>query len=189
MWMPLLFAAALAGPAKNDPNAKAAKLTCECLEAADLASKSKDARDQQMGICILSSVNQVDGLDVDFTDPEAGEKIGTAIGMAMALECPELLVTLSQEEESVPVASSPAIETVAGTFESVERGQFVEVVVRADTGRPVRLVWLGYFQGSELVDGLKKGQKVALDYRPFDCWSPKLGDYATCREITGLRRQ
>jgi hypothetical protein len=77
-----------------------AKKVCEALQKKDLSKTTKDQREAQLGISIIgaygSNPEYAKVVPVNLADEKASEAFGAAVGIKMAVHCPDTLVKASE---------------------------------------------------------------------------------------------
>ena len=152
-------------------------------------------RQAQLGLCMVEFVSadvpryeQYFG-KLNFGDQEALKSLGEQLGMQMASVCPDILMSLVSGDEATGQANAPAPtneQVVTGTFVGVGTDGIPTVNIRQENGRPMKLLWLEYWPGSDDVAALE-GKAVTLAYEFRDLYDAGTGGYVTYKVVTGLR--
>ena len=66
--------------------------------------------------------------------------------------------------------------------------QFVVITIKDSKGPDQKFLWLGYFEGAELLKNPSdiKGKAVEVSYTENDFYNPAIKDYMKYKVITGL---
>ncbi|MEL6140543.1 MAG: hypothetical protein AAFU67_02880 [Bacteroidota bacterium] len=197
----LLFAVVtslMAQPAAEDAYLdKLAKSTCDCFSE-KTASGNVNNLELTLGTCMIQYVEEtrteyesIFGA-VNYTDQLAMQQLGERTGVKMLSYCPDLIMKLgmeSMEEEAAAKSDPPTLRSaLTGTLVSVTGDDILTVTVKESSGRPVKLLWLRYFPGSDkLIDAEQiVGKKLRIEFESIDVYSKQSGDYVTRREIRSL---
>lgn len=173
---------------------KLAEASCSCISQKSSDNLSSDELQIQMGFCIMEAVGkypedfQKQYGNLDFTDQQAMTKLGEDIGMRMAFKCPDVLMKMAAVETETTVTTT-TVSNISGTLRAIEGDDFSQLVVEDESGRKHKLLWLGYFNGSEqLIEDQSRaiGRRVNVSYETVECYSPKANDYINCKEIKAL---
>jgi hypothetical protein len=176
---------------------KLAEASCDCISKKDTDSMSSDDLQMQMGFCIMEAVSKYPAEfekeygDLNPGDQQAMTKLGEDIGMRMAAKCPAILMKIATVETQANVQTSTQ-STISGTLKAVEGDDFSQLIIEDPTGRRHKILWMGYFKGSErLIESPEKalGRKVTVTYEEVECYSPKVKDYINCKEAREVKYQ
>ncbi len=175
---------------KEEIYRKLANFSCEC------ANKSQDVSTTSLGLCILSSLNQLtdkERKNIGYNgDDKMGalEKISESIGMEMATICPELFTKLekSKENETVEAAEEETTYEV-GTFDSIVANEFNTLYLVNEKNEKTAFIWLFPFEGDSLLikNKITKEDKLEIYYVEQEFFDPKTNDYKKYNEISSLK--
>lgn len=169
-----------------------AEATCNCIS--DEGRSNLESMEMRLGLCLLEFVNaDRDRYEsfygpLDFTDQAALESIGADFGVTMMSVCPETMMTIAEGsmiEEEQPARN---ISVIQGKVLSISDDEFTVVTFREENGRPVKVLWLDYFPGAELLTEADSDQTLSVSFETRDIYNGKTGDYVTRRVLTGVSR-
>ncbi|MCU0383818.1 MAG: hypothetical protein MUF68_07095 [Cyclobacteriaceae bacterium] len=163
-----------------------AQETCLCINQKNVLSKSRKEIEMALGLCIFESINK-HKIDVDISDESAMEAYGQKIGIRMAGICPEVFQAFVTEE-ATPAPTTPTLK-VSGKIKAIEEGTLLTFVLREDSGKEHKLVWYGYFAGSDEYKENPKlliGKQVTFSYKEVETFFPKAKTYINNKEIISL---
>lgn len=176
--------------------------TCKCASGKDFSNMTRQQMELELGVCILKAINGSKNakkvLDIDISDSENMGWLGEQIGMKMAEVCPQEILAIglvamdeSDENGDFNDVDYPMAYEVKGTFKAVEQmGKFNFLVINNEDGDEIKLLWLGYFEGSDvLINAPEKaiGKKVSAEYHYVECYSPELKEYYDEMQVTYLQ--
>lgn len=181
-----------------------AQETCECMEGKDVSNMKSEDIEMQLGLCMLGSVSKHSG-DLEG-EPDLGnsadmEALGEKIGVLMFGKCPQTLMAVANGMEIEPMmedltpmpdesAEWDGGEELTGAIvRMTNNGDVSYLVLKDEAGTEHELMWLRYFEGSELLlenpeAGI--GRKAMVYWIPMEVYSPKTRDYAVRKEIRAL---
>lgn len=164
-----------------------AKVVCDCMNGKELNFKDRKAVEMALGMCFLQVI-QDKKLDIEITDQGAMENFGRSVGMRMAGVCPKVFEAFIDNAQD---NSNKEVEEVdvSGTVRSVDTKEMTTLVVRDQSGKEHKLVWLHYFVGSDnFVADPKKlvGKNISVSYRIADVYSFSQKSYITVKELTKM---
>jgi len=117
------------------------------------------------------------------------ENMGADFGVMMMSVCPETMMALAEgsmgEEEE---EQADELSTVSGTIVSISNDEFTVVTVRENSGRPVKLLWLDYFPGAELLTEADSGQTLNVSFVTRDIYNGKTAEYVTRRVLMKITK-
>ncbi|MEN0005650.1 MAG: hypothetical protein AAF798_15985, partial [Bacteroidota bacterium] len=176
--------------------------TCGCLYAKDLDAATQAKINQEMGNCIVQSLEVHEGqfddqFTVDVTNQLSLQQFSNRIGVRMGDLCPQVLLRKAAVEapapEPEPAKTAPVatvnIFEMAGTFKRIEGEDFFSVVVANEQGRELKFLWLHYFEGSNALvndPSALTGKQVKVQYANTEIFSGRLADYTIRRELKGF---
>lgn len=179
------------------------KSTCDCTKEKNLVEMSRQQMELELGVCILNAINSNKKakkvLNIDLSNSDGMGELGEQIGLKMVDVCPNEimaigLVALEEEDmEEYVEDSEPGYSMdyeISGTLTAVEEGQFSHLVIEGDNGTRFKLIWLGYFEGSDiLINAPEKavGKKVTAKYYYVECYSPQKKEYYDEMQISFIQ--
>jgi hypothetical protein len=164
-----------------------AKSVCECITKKQVSFANRKEMEIALGLCMLEGIQELK-LDLSITDGDGMEKFGQKIGIRMVGICPKIFESFINEKANESDQKEGGVE-IKGTVKSVEINTSVTLVIRDDSGKESRLVWLHYANGSDdYVTEPKRlsGKKISATYKIVDIYSPKEKGYITVKEIIGF---
>lgn len=174
---------------------KMAKLTCECMEEEGFDNKSQQEVTNIMSNCLtqhlLSNIAEIQTqLDVEITDQEAMRAVGEKIGTKMAGICPAAVIALAGGLEGLEEEPTTDDEnSFAGKITSIDGTEFTSIKIINESGTLHTFIWLGSFDGDEVLLELKEeaiGQKVIINFEELEVYDHKMGKYIPKKFVTGL---
>lgn len=175
---------------------------CECIEGKELAGKSEEDLQMELGVCILQSLSKIEGngidsLGIDMTDQNAMYKLGESIGIRMATMCPATLMKvvssslneLVPEEEPEESFLDLLSNEVMGTITEVGNNEITTLTLEMVDGSILKMAWLGPFVGSEQYTEdptTLMNKKVKMTYDEVLIYSNTVKDYVKRKEILSL---
>ncbi len=183
----LLFCLLISALANAQDYQKLAQETCDCINKKDLTGATSKSIEMALGFCMLEVI-QKNNIDIEITDSEAMGSFGEKIGLQMAILCPSIFGGLV--EESLEGEDDVEVLSLSGKIKSIEDGDFLFLILKEESGKETRLIWLRYFSGSDdyLTDPRKLiGKKVVVKYQSTECYLPKAKGYFAYKEITELK--
>lgn len=190
--MLFLFFATTHATAQEDIYEEIAKKTCSCITQKDVSKMSEQELTMELGICMIGNLGEVEGasdLNLDFTNNQAMEKFGEQIGIKMVKYCPDVFMQIGMAgnfEVDDKQEQTEEIQSVTGTIQEIGGTDFNIITLKGDDGRTHKLLWIGYFEGSDQLLAMPKkgiGKKVTVNFFTRECFSPKIGEYYNCKEI------
>lgn len=181
--------------------------TCTCItDKEDLNASNMEAFQNEMGMCMLTAIMEMDPttldkLNIDMGDQTAMYDFGEKVGGLMALNCPvfmnkimemmteddsELLEMIKENEGD---GSTKDFGTVEGKFVKISGDKFATVIIKDDNGKQQELIWLKYFENSELLiesPQKMKGKRLKIDYTEYESYLPAAKGYYKIKEIKKL---
>lgn len=173
--------------AQDDMLNTVAQETCTCINQKNVSSKSRKEIEMALGLCIFESINK-HKIDVDISDESAMEAYGQKIGIRMVGICPEIFQALVNDEQTQEPAKATALQ-ISGRVKAIEEGTLITFIVREDSGKEHKLVWYGYFAGSDEYKENPKlliGKQVTFSYKEIETFFPKAKTYINSKEIISL---
>jgi hypothetical protein len=181
---------------------KLADTACACISKKDTDSMSNEDLQMQLGFCIMEAVGanqeafEKEYGALDPSNQSAMTKLGEQIGMKMAFKCPNVIMKLAGQEPPQGMTSTTmapsAKGTISGAFQGVSGEDIATVMIKEANGRTQKLLWMGYFEGSDVLIGNPaslSGKNVTVEYETIEVYSPQAKEYFDRKKITGLSVQ
>jgi len=194
----LLFCC-FAASAQTDLKKKIVDSTCACLsEMPNIANKSQEELQIAIGQCMMKkSLEDFMALaqerNIDLTDTEAMQKLGTEIGMDLvkadckAMNAIMLKMAQGQVKGGTPDEEDKVLD-VSGTVTNVVVSDFVYVTVLSGA-KSTQLVWSDLVKGgNSYAKNLLslKNKKHGFSYAEKEVYSTKSKAYITVKMITAI---
>lgn len=169
-----------------------ADATCQCFQEKKSPELSAEAA---LGTCMIGYVEErreeYEALfgPLDYNNVEMMTRLGEKIGIKMMNFCPDAMMELGQQKvESIKEETKEKHYFLSGQITGVTGEEVAIISLRQLDGKPVKLHWLEYFPGSEmLADGKRPPTPVEVEYVNVDLYSPKTGEYMTRRKVVAMR--
>lgn len=176
---------------------KVAKETCQYLSSDEVKGLSGEPLAMKMGIKIFQLYGQYTeelneaGVVFDSSNAEeSGRKLGEKIGINMVQFCPEVLMALAGDDEFIDAANQDdKVETyIEGVVRKLEGDYISTLVIKDNSGKTQKFLWLENFTGSDkLIEAKKLNRlKVKVFYKNLEIYSPKLKEYVVKKQITRI---
>ena len=175
----------------------AANHTCECIEGK--MDDSSVPLEMKLGNCRVQFIsNDVARYEkhfgeLNFADQQGMTRIGEQLGVAMMPICPDVMMSLVEGAGGmVESAEEPVQNTVSGRITKVGSETFVTLTVKTDNGPELKLLWLDYFPGEELLNVKASDisdQEFRFTYDTLDLHNGKTGEYQSWRVIRSVTRK
>ena len=170
---------------------------CDCMNEKDLSDKSAEEIQMELSLCLMQKISSYqkqlqEQLKVNISDQKDMQDLGQKIGLKMVTICPETMMKMAQVQSATAPSAPEEAETyqLEGTVTGIEGDEFTFLVLKDESGRTQKFLWLRYFDGSDAFagnPGSAVGKKVRLIYAPIECYSPKLNEYLQRNEIKALK--
>jgi hypothetical protein len=177
---------------------KIAEATCECLEEIDPELKGY-AVQMEIGLCIMVAAKPYEAqlkkdhrIDLAKNLEKSGEALGVLIGLELATACPDqfmdIYTRMQQQADSVTAPVSidrevePTLESITGTVQSIDAGQFLGIEVVGDDGFPHKLYVIDALENPVFDLGKHKGlvgKKITCEYEQIYVYDPKINENKT----------
>jgi len=197
----LLFCC-FAATAQTDLKKKIVDSTCACLsEMPDIANKSQEELQIAIGQCMMKkSLEDFMALaqerNIDLTDTEAMQKLGTEIGMDLvkadckAMNAIMLKMAQGQVKSGAPDKMDRVEEykTAKGVVKNVEFRDFVYVTVLSGA-KSTQLVWSDFVTGGNTYAKnllSLKNKTLEFSYVEKEVYSTRAKAYITVKMISGI---
>lgn len=170
----------------NEQLQSMAQLTCECVNGKNLDLKNRKEVEMQLGLCLLEAAGK-NNINFD-SGTDSIKPMAEKVGIKMATICPAVFVSFANTGDDVQESSNTS--EVSGKIKSVELTELGTIVLKEDSGKEHRLLWISYFNGSDdFVSDPKKliNKSVTVSYEMMDIYFPKTKSYITSKLIIGLK--
>jgi len=191
-----------AATAQTDLKKKIVDSTCACLsEMPDIANKSQEELQIAIGQCMMKkSLEDFMALaqerNIDLTDTEAMQKLGTEIGMDLvkadckAMNAIMLKMAQGQIKSGAPDKMDRVEEykTAKGVVKNVVFGDFVYVTVLSGA-KSIQLVWSDFVTGGNTYAKnllSLKNKTLEFSYVEKEVYSTRAKAYVTVKMISGI---
>jgi hypothetical protein len=186
----LFLFVAMSVSAQDDIHKKIAAETCDCVTKKNIDTSKRSEVEMALGLCMLQSI-QANQVDIEVSDEMAMSRFGEKVGLQMAPICPDLFKVFMTEDAFEEEEEPQEVQTIqlTGKVKAIESGDLVYIVLKEDSGKEHKLLWLRYFSGSDdFKDDPKKliGKKITISYQEIECYFPKLKGYYNAKEIVEL---
>lgn len=175
---------------------KLAQAGCDCISKKDTDKMTQEQLQMELGACLMISMGDFQAefateyKDLDMTNQAAMTKFGEEIGMIMATKCPTVFMRMSAQANAAS-ADEPKGGTMSGTIKEITGDDVATIVITDSNGRSHKLLWLGFFKGSDQLQDASKaaGKKVKVMYEEMEVYSPKAKEYYPRKKVTGIEFQ
>lgn len=170
----------------NEQLQSMAQLTCECVNGKNLDLKNRKEVEMQLGLCLLEAAGK-NNINFD-SGTDSIKPMAEKVGIKMATICPAVFVSFANTGDDVQESSNTS--EVSGKIKSVELTELGTIVLKEDSGKEHRLLWISYFNGSDdFVSDPKKliNKSVTVSYEMTNIYFPKTKSYITSKLISGLK--
>jgi hypothetical protein len=200
----LMITSMVTSQEKEDIIDKVAKETCEYLSSDEVKGLSGEPLAMKMGIKIFQLYGQYTkelneaGVVFDSSNAEeSGRKLGEKVGLNMVKFCPEVLMALADSQglldetdntEMIDKSTFLEDKSINGVIKKMEGDDIVTLVVKDESGKTQKFLWLENFSGSDKLIEAKKVNKlkVMVYYKSIEVYSPKLKEYVVKKQITRI---
>ena len=172
-----------------------AKETCDCISSKieDVMQADAAKVELEFGLCIMESYskhkkNEDKYLNISFSNDASLEKFGEEIGITMVGYCPNVFMAFAgnlEDEETI-------IESfeIYGEFSKIKTEQFNLVYFKDNNNREQKMLWFGYFEGSNLLNDTSalKGQKLHIIYEEIELYDPNITDYRNFKVLKKIEK-
>lgn len=171
--------------AQTDPQLdELAVKTCDCITKKNPDYNNQNELQAQLGICMLEAAGTIDIKFDNWTQDEF-RVMGEKVGIRMATKCPAVFESFAK---SAAKEDDAEIE-VKGKVKDVELHDLATIVLREESGKEHRLLWINYFNGSDDFAADPKAlvtKKVVITYQLMDIYVVKTKGYITSKVVTKL---
>ena len=195
------FSPALIFAQKDKVTIKAANDICDCLNAYDMGSKSQEEATNIFSQCFIEKamgsfldIAKENDIDASNMNEEVGRKIGTVLGFKLAsLGCKPYLdfaqASVEQDKNEEVAPSEPTEGYTTGKVVRVEKTNYAYIVLKDESGREQRFLWLYYFDNSDKFTenaNAMIGKSVEIKWYEEEIFLPSENDYFDLKVISGL---
>ena len=178
---------------------KVTKSTCDCFTKQKDNIKNEADAEKILGVCLLKAASDKlpalqKELKLKTWNEAAGNKLGQAVGLKLATECPVFLekmmgVKTEKEAPKTQLASTEKSNFI-GEVVKIETDGYTYIHIKNEAGRITKFLWLEYFKGSD--DYKQKpelliGKKVEIQWQQVEIYNAKLNDYSNEKEVMELK--
>jgi hypothetical protein len=177
-----------------------AEKSCSCLKQMDPKATIKDI-ETDLGLCMIKEAAPYEKelkkkfhIDLSNLNGNSGEELGKLIATKMLVKCPDQMARLANAATSdtkTGTVSQPT-STATGTVTDITSNQFVVITIKDAKGPDQKFLWLGYFDGADLLKNRGadiKGKMVEVTYIESDYYNPAIKDYMKYKVITQLAKK
>ncbi|MFZ1528160.1 MAG: hypothetical protein WAT19_05380 [Ferruginibacter sp.] len=206
----IIFAGSACGQVSKDSLLKKMAIEiCDGIDEKKLEGKTADEVFMEIGLNMLpvfskyeSDLKSIYGIE-DVTGAEGMEKIGNDLGQKIPFVCPKFLKLVTTNKdiregllEKTSAGTGDADKTastlsVNGKITAIEGNDFVYLLVKTLSGKTIKIFWLEFFPGEELVKDKTGilGKNVELQYSEKEVYNAKMKDYIKIKVIRSLALQ
>ena len=170
---------------------KIAQVTCDCVEKKDISSMDQETMTMELGFCMIgyfgSDIGAMEDMGLKMTDQASMQAFGEKVGLKMVNKCPNIMMKLgmmSMEEQTTE--ETVMVSTITGKITGFEGDDLSYVLLEADGGRKIKLLWLDYFDGADMLKN-SIGKTATFEYESFEFYSVKMEDYIARKVIVGVK--
>lgn len=143
-----------------------------------------------LGLCLIQAFNADDkvrfqkdfGLNVNSLQTD-GTKIGEKVGVAMAQQCPAVVVRMSSSVKEKH-------GTASGTITKIETDNFVIFSLKDKDGASSKYLWLDQIESKlDLPNTYPSllGKNLTIKFEIQDIFDPKIGEYRRFKVVKGIQ--
>lgn len=173
-----------------------AKESCECINTkiTDLKEAELSKIELEYGLCVMASLGKYKTLadtylNVSFNDNASMVKLGEDVALKMLPYCPDVLMVFAESYDETEDYVVDYLETY-GEFTKIKTEQFNVVYFKDNNNREQKMLWFGYFEGSNLLSDTKalKGQKLYIVYEEMELFDPNIDDYRNFKVLQKIEK-
>ncbi|MES2776170.1 MAG: hypothetical protein V4722_18475 [Bacteroidota bacterium] len=180
---------------------KVSKATCDCMTKQKDKIKTQADAERIISVCMMQTAGDnltalQKELKIKTMDMAGGKKLGQAVGIKLASDCPVFMEKMMQIQGGgveTPTDNSKLTATEKSNFMGeivqVETDGYLYVHIKNEAGRITKFLWLEYFKGSDPYKAnpqLLVGKKVEIQWQQIEIYNAKLNDYVDAKEIREL---
>ncbi|MNX17940.1 hypothetical protein D3C86_478300 [compost metagenome] len=177
-----------------------AKESCECIHAKkiDFEKLTAEQLQSEFGVCIVKSYSQhkeaYDKIEkLDFSNRSDMKALGEKVAIKMLEHCPEVIIAIGKSSNNEFSDDEDTNEdsvdlTLEGQLIEQKNDQFISLIVKDNAGRTHSLLFLSFFENSNLITEnlLKKNDKISIDYFEQEFYDIKSKDFRYYKVITKI---
>ncbi len=186
LFMLFITAGSLKSKAQTDQELEdMATATCACITAKNPDYANLTDVQAKLGVCMLESAGKM-GFKFDGWTEEEFRQLGEKVGFRMASKCPKIFEVFAKKSLEEDKAAQMEVK---GRVKEVELRDIATLVVREETGKEHRLLWVNYFAGSDDFTANPASlvsRMVTITYEVADVYLVKSKGYVTSKVITKL---
>ena len=171
------------------------KKACECAKE-KIEIPSYEEMLMEFGACMIAAAEPYKKqlkkdykIDMDrLGDSDAGERLGSMIGIKMASHCPDMLVKISRTGVTEE-ALAEEVQSVYGVVVKVEDEPFVVITLKEESGKVSKYYWLTFVNIKYgLFDDYKSlvNKRLLIEYQQVEFFDPKIQEYRNFSIIDSL---
>jgi hypothetical protein len=178
-------------------------LLCDCLKAKKVVLKNSKDGERECAKCltspnvIISFIKYAKQEGVDINNDVEMESLGEKIWIQLIGDDCAPFIKMFENEVSELLNEEDGENsekiTLTGKVLRIDQNDFTSVIIETENKREITLYWFRPFEDSDKYKGDKInkliGQNISLDYKLLEVYLPKLGDYASIKEIVGITIQ
>ncbi len=180
---------------KDELNEALSNSCCECVSGKDIKPEKLELT---LGLCIFAAIKEnkqdvINHYGKDYFSKM--EQIGENIGAEMALNCPDFVNIIANEQVLEKYANdideeyseSESLSIEASYISSKEDG-FLYVTVKEESGKSHQLILINNFENAYLVTDsvLKANDKIELYYFEAELYDVKYKKFINCKIIEDI---
>ncbi|MFT3980873.1 MAG: hypothetical protein QM687_10420 [Ferruginibacter sp.] len=157
---------------------------CDELKAKETELRNSENLELDLGLIMLpvfsKHSDELEKYIPDFspTNQEMISHIAEKTGEKLAIGCP-LFLKLASEKMNMDNADDE--KEVNGAVDKINPGDFTSILFKTPGGEVLKLWWLEYFPGDNLV---KKSAKLTVKYKEVNIYNQVTGKYVAVKVLT-----
>jgi len=197
------FLPALIFAQKDKITTKAANDICDCLLPYDMGAKSTEEASSIFSQCFIEKamgsfleIAKENNIDAKEMNEEVGRQIGTVLGLKMAslgckpyLDFAQNMMGNDNSAEPSTTESEPSEGYTSGRVVRIEKTNYAYIVIKDNSGREQRFLWLYYFNNSDKFTenaNLMIGKSVEIKWYEEEIFLPSENDYFNMKIISEI---
>lgn len=180
----MLFVPATGWSQTDDQLEELAASTCQCITAKNIDKNDRNALQAQLGICMLEAAGKLN-IKFDGWSQDEFRQMGEKVGLRMAMKCPSIFESFANQA----IQESEGETELKGRIKAVELNDPTTLVLREESGKEHRLLWINYFAGSDDFAGDPKklvNRTVTVQYQVSEIYFSKSKGYLASKVLTKL---
>jgi hypothetical protein len=128
------------------------KEACDALAKVDLSDAPADQLKVSLGLALLAAAGkhqaELTQLRLSLADPQAGQNLGTEIGVRLAGICPSFIAAMANNSAVVKDMTArvatrvDSAQAISGTLLKIVEGEFTYLQVEDSKGKIEKLWWM-----------------------------------------------